>query len=70
MKSLGWLLFVLGVFMLIFRGTLFTTRKNLVDVGSLEINRTERHSTGWPVYLGSVLALSGGILVIAGTKRK
>jgi hypothetical protein len=69
MKTMGWVLLVIGVLMLLFRGINYTTKEKVVDLGPVEINKTENHSMGWPVYAGGVLALAGVVLVVMGSKK-
>jgi hypothetical protein len=70
MKLFGWILLVIGILMLLFRGINYTTKEKVVDLGPVEINKTENHSLGWPVYAGAVFTLTGVILVVAGSRRK
>ena len=70
MKLFGWILLVIGILMLLFRGINYTTKEKVVDLGPVEINKTENHSLGWPVYAGGILTLAGVILVVAGSRRK
>jgi hypothetical protein len=69
MKTIGWVLLVIGVLMLLFRGINYTTKEKVVDLGPVEINKTENHSLGWPVYAGGVLTLAGVVLVAMGSKK-
>jgi hypothetical protein len=43
MKSLGIILIVVGIAMIIIRGVSIPTQKKLVDIGYLEIYKTEPH---------------------------
>jgi hypothetical protein len=70
MKTIGWVLLVFGVLMLLFRGINYTTKEKVVDLGPVEINKTENHSLGWPVYAGGIFTLAGVVLVAMGSKRK
>jgi hypothetical protein len=70
MKNFGWLLLAIGVLMLLLRGINYTTKEKVVDLGPVEINKTENHSIGWPVYAGGIFTIAGVILVAAGYKRK
>jgi len=69
MKTMGWIILVIGVVILIFRGINFKTKEKVVDLGPVEINKTENHSLGWPVYAGGILTLAGVILVAAGSRK-
>jgi hypothetical protein len=70
MKLFGWILLVIGILMLLFRGINYTTKEKVVDIGPVEINKTENHNLGWPVYAGGIFTLAGVILVVAGSRRK
>lgn len=69
MKSLGIVLIVIGIAMIIFRGFSVPTQKKVVDIGSLEINKTENKWIGWPTYAGALVAVVGVVLTVAGKKR-
>lgn len=70
MRVLGIILAILGIGMLVINGFNFTTEKEIVDVGPVEINKQEEHSIGWPMYAGGIVAAAGVILIVAGGKKK
>jgi drug/metabolite transporter (DMT)-like permease len=69
MKTFGMILIVAGIIMILIRGFNIPVEKNVVDIGPLEINKTENKWIGWPTYAGGILAVIGVILVIT-DKRK
>jgi uncharacterized membrane protein HdeD (DUF308 family) len=69
MRTIGIVLVIAGILMLVFRGINFTTEKEVVDLGPLEINKKERKSVNWPLYAGIVVTLAGIVMVVA-DKRK
>lgn len=69
MKSLGIILIVIGIVMIIIRGVSVPTQKKVVDIGSLEINKTENKWIGWPTYAGAIVAIVGVVLVVSSKKR-
>jgi NADH:ubiquinone oxidoreductase subunit 5 (subunit L)/multisubunit Na+/H+ antiporter MnhA subunit len=69
MKIFGWVLLVIGIIMLLFRGINFKTKEKVVDLGPVEINKTENHTINWPLYAGGVLTLAGVFLVISASKK-
>ncbi|MDP4251342.1 MAG: hypothetical protein Q8918_14655 [Bacteroidota bacterium] len=69
MKSLGIILIVIGIAMIIIRGVSVPTQKKVVDIGSLQINKTENHWIGWPTYAGAIVAIVGVVLTVSSRKR-
>jgi uncharacterized membrane protein YidH (DUF202 family) len=69
MKLAGILLIILGVAALIYGSVSFTTQKKAVDVGPLQINKTEHHSVSLPPILGIVAIAGGGLLTYFGAKQ-
>jgi drug/metabolite transporter (DMT)-like permease len=70
MKLAGILLIILGVAALIYGGVSFTTQKKAVDLGPLQVNKTEHHSVPLPPILGVVAILGGGLLAYYGAKKR
>lgn len=70
MKVLGIILAIVGIAMMVFTGFNFTTEKEVLDVGPVEINKQEEYSVGWPMYAGGIVAGLGVVLAIAGAKKK
>ena len=70
MKTLGFILIVVGIVMIVIRGLNIPVEKKVVDVGPLEVNKTENHWLGWPTYAGVVIAVIGVILVVADRRKK
>jgi drug/metabolite transporter (DMT)-like permease len=69
MKTFGIFLILIGIAMIIVRGISVPTHKKLVDIGPVEINKTENKWIGWPTYSGAVIAVVGVVLVVSGRKR-
>jgi drug/metabolite transporter (DMT)-like permease len=69
MKIFGIVLILIGIAMIIVRDISVPTQKKLVDIGPVEINKTENKWIGWPTYSGAVIAVVGVILVVSGRKR-
>ncbi|MFI5193468.1 MAG: hypothetical protein ACHQD7_05405 [Chitinophagales bacterium] len=69
MKSLGIILIVVGIAMIIIRGFSVPTQKKVVDIGSLQINKTENKWIGWPTYAGAIVAIVGVVLTVSSKKR-
>lgn len=69
MKALGMVLLVVGLIMTVFTGFNVITKKKVVDLGSVEINREERTPIYWSPITGGVLATAGFLILMMG-KRK
>ncbi len=69
MKLAGILLIILGVAALIYGSVSFTTQKKAVDLGPLQVNKTEHHSVPLPPILGVVAIVGGGFLTYFGAKQ-
>ena len=69
MKTIGWILIVVGIVMIIFRGFTVPVKKTVVDIGPLEINKTENKRIGWPTYAGGILAAIGVVLIVADRRK-
>lgn len=69
MKTVGVILIVAGILMLVFGNISFTTEKNIVDAGPIEINKKEKKTIAWPNYAGGIAIVAGAVLALAGNKR-
>ena len=69
MKTLGIALLVLGLVMTVFTGFNIVTKKKVVDLGPVEINKEERTPIYWSPITGGILLVAGVIVLVAG-KRK
>jgi len=68
-KNIGIVLVVIGIIMMIYTGFNYVTKKKVVDLGPVEINKEENHPVSWSPIIG-VLLLAGGIVIIATGKNK
>ncbi len=69
MRTAGIILIVLGIALLIFRGFNVKTEEKVVDVGPIEVNKTEDKWVGWPVYTGGIAIIAGLIMIIADRRK-
>jgi hypothetical protein len=68
MKISGILLIIVGIAALVYGGFSYTSQKKAVDIGAIQINRTENHTFPISPILG-ILAIAGGAsLVFFGAK--
>jgi len=69
MKGLGIVLVIIGIAMMVITGFNYVTKKNVVDIGPIEINKEQNHPVQWSPIIGGVL-LIGGIVVLATSRKK
>jgi hypothetical protein len=69
MKTLAIVLMVIGGIMMVFTGFNIITKKKVVDLGKVEINKEEKTPIYWSPITGGIL-LAAGILVMVAGKRK
>jgi len=69
MKTAGWVLIAIGIVMILIKGFSVPVQKKVIDIGPIEVNKTENKWIGWPTYAGGVLAVIGVVLVVS-AKRK
>ncbi len=66
MKVAGVILLLVGLVALIYGGFRYTTQKREVDMGPIQINKTEHHNVPIPPLVGVVCIVGGGALLFAG----
>ena len=69
MKNLGIILIVIGIIISAFTGFNVITRKKVVDLGPVEINKTEKTPIYWSPITGLVLIVAGGIVLLTSRKK-
>ena len=69
MKTVGLILIAIGILMILIRGFNVPVKKNIVNVGPVEINKTEDKWIGWPTYAGAIIAVAGMVLIITNRKK-
>ncbi len=69
MKKIGIALIIIGLLLTVMTGFVFNTKKKVVDLGSVEISRTDVHHVNWSPYAGVGIILVGGILLLVGGKK-
>jgi len=70
MKIFGIVLIVGGILMLIFRNISFTKEEKVVDLGPVEINKTEKKTVDWPNYAGGIAVAAGVVVLVIASKKK
>ncbi len=66
MKPLGIVLIIVGLVALVFGGIRYTSHKREVDMGPVQITKTEHHTILLPPLLGVACIAAGGVLTFAG----
>jgi len=69
MKNLGIVLIVIGLVMTVITGFNVVTKKKVVDLGPLEINKEEKTPIYWSPVLGGVLLIGGIVITLMGRKK-
>lgn len=69
MRNLGIALLVIGLVMTIFTGFNIITKKKVVDLGPVEINKEEKTPVYWSPITGGILAAVGLLILVAGKKK-
>jgi hypothetical protein len=69
MKTLGIVLLALGIIMTVFTGFNIVTKKKVVDIGPLEINKEEKTPVYWSPITGGILIIAGVVIMVAGRRR-
>jgi drug/metabolite transporter (DMT)-like permease len=70
MRTLGIILIVVGVIMTAFTGFTLITKKQVVDLGAVEINREEKTPIYWSPITGAILAAAGLVLIVVNKGKK
>lgn len=69
MKNLGIVLIVIGLIMMMITGFNFVTKKEVADIGPVEINKEQSHPVKWSPIVGGVLLIGGLVLILSDKKR-
>ncbi|HEY3403267.1 MAG TPA: hypothetical protein VGK59_07760 [Ohtaekwangia sp.] len=69
MKNLAIILIAIGAIMTIFTGFNIITKKEVVDIGALEINKEEKTPIYWSPITGAII-LAAGVIILLTAKRR
>ena len=69
-RSIGIVLVIIGVLMMIYTGFSYVTKKKVVDLGPVEINKEEHHPVQWSPIVGVLLLVGGFVIIATGKDRK
>lgn len=62
MKNLGIILIAAGILMVCITGFNFVTKKKVVDLGPIEINKEQNHPVQWSPIIGVGLIAAGAVV--------
>ena len=69
MRTLGIILIAAGILMMVFTGFNLVTKEKVVDLGPLEVNKTEKTPVNWSPILGVVLLISGTAIMLTSKRQ-
>ena len=69
MKNAGIAIIVIGILMSLFTGFSLVTKKEVVDLGAIEITSTEKTPIYWSPITGLILIGVGGLVLLASRKK-
>ncbi len=69
MKAAGLIIVVLGILALVYQGFTSTQQKQVLKLGPISAQRSEKHTIPIPPILGVVAILAGGALFVYGGKK-
>lgn len=64
MRTLAIILVVVGGLMTIFTGFNLVTKKEVADIGPIEINKEEKTPIAWSPIVGGILLVAGVVLLV------
>jgi len=69
-STVGIVLVILGILMFVYTGIDFITKKRVVDIGPIKIDKEENHPIQWSPIVGVVLIVGGIGLVVRSRKDR
>lgn len=68
MRNVGIIAIVLGVLMMIYTGFTVVTKKEVADIGPIEINKEEKTPIRWSPIVGGILLVTGAVILFTSKK--
>ena len=65
-RNIGIVLVILGILMMAYTGFNYVTKKNVVDIGPIQIDKKENHPVSWSPILGAILLVGGVVIIVTG----
>ena len=69
MKTIGIVVLALGIIMTVFTGFNIVTKKKVVDLGPVEINKEEKTPIYWSPITGGILIVAGAIVLVMDRRK-
>jgi hypothetical protein len=69
MKTIGMIILVIGILMTVFTGFNIVTKKKVVDLGPVEINKEEKTPIYWSPITGGILIVVGAITLVMDRRK-
>ena len=69
MKNFGIALVAIGVVMMLVTGFNYVTKKKVIDVGPIQIDKNVNHPVEWSPIVGGVLLVGGLVLIVTGKNK-
>jgi len=69
MRTFAIILIVIGAIMTVFTGFNLVTKKEVAEIGPVEINKEEKTPIYWSPVTGGILLVAGVIMLVASKRR-
>ena len=66
MKTLGIILIIVGIIAFAYQGITYTSKKKVVDIGSVQVTANKTNTIPLPPIVGGIALVGGIILVLIG----
>jgi hypothetical protein len=69
MKTIGFVLLVLGTLVLVYGGISYSRQRTILDVGPIKATATEQHNIPLSPIVGGIAIVSGLVLLVVPRRR-
>lgn len=69
MQKTGLVILAIDIVSIIFRGFKYITREKVVDIGEVQITRDKENTVAWSPFVGLVVMVVGGGILLFGAKK-
>lgn len=70
MKALGIILIIAGILLTTYTSVTIFRKKKVLDIGSIEISRTEPETTTWSPLIGVVIISAGALILWQANQKR